>query len=92
MALALGLNRREAAKFSFWLSIPIIAGAGVLKSRTILHSPDKAALALGFLSAVAAGFFAIWLLFKIIQTRRYTPFVLYRYALGLAILLNPAKF
>ena len=78
MALALGLDRREAAKFSFLLSIPIIAGAGVLKSKAILHSPDKLALGLGFFASATAGLFAIWLFFKIIQTRRYTPFVVYR--------------
>jgi undecaprenyl-diphosphatase len=87
-ALALGLNRRDAAKFSFLLSIPIIAGAGVLKSKAILHSPDKLALALGFTSAAVAGLFAIWLLFKIIQTRRYTPFVIYRWILGAFVLLH----
>jgi undecaprenyl-diphosphatase len=91
-ALALGLNRREAAKFSFFMSIPIIAGAGILKSKAILHSPDKLALGMGFLASVTAGLFAIWLLFKIIQTRRYTPFVVYRYVLGLFVLLNPARF
>jgi len=92
LALALGLDRREAAKFSFFMSIPIIAGAGVLKSKAILHSPDKLALGVGFLASTVAGIFAIWLLFKIIQTRRYTPFVVYRYLLGIFVLLNPAKF
>ena len=91
-ALALGLDRRDAAKFSFLMSIPIIAGAGVLKSKAILHSPDKVALGVGFFAAAAAGLFAIWLLFKIIQTRRYTPFVAYRYVLGILVLLNLAKF
>jgi undecaprenyl-diphosphatase len=91
-ALALGLNRKESAKFSFLMSIPIIAGAGVLKSRAIWHSPDKLALGAGFLASTLAGLFAIWLLFKIIQTRRYTPFVLYRWALGAFVLLNLARF
>jgi len=92
MALVLGLNRSESAKFSFLMSIPIIAGAGILKSKAIMHSPDKFALGVGFLAATVAGLFAIWLLFKIIQTKRYTPFVLYRWALGAFVLLNLARF
>ena len=92
MALALGLSRKEAARFSFLMSVPIIAGAGILKMKTILHSPDKLALGAGFLAAALAGFLAIWILFKIIQTKRYTPFVVYRWALGLFVLLNLAKF
>jgi len=91
-ALVLGLDRKEAAKFSFLMSIPIIAGAGVLKAKAILHSPDKFALGIGFLASTFAGIFAIWLLFKIIQSRRYTPFVLYRWALGAFVLVNLAKF
>jgi len=92
IALALGLNRREAAKFSFLLSIPIIAGAGILKCKAILHSPEKLALAIGFAGAAVSGIFAIWMLFKIIQTRRYTPFVVYRWVLGAFVLFNLAKF
>jgi undecaprenyl-diphosphatase len=91
-ALFLGLNRRDAAKFSFLMSIPIIAGAGVLKCKAILHSPDKMALGAGFLASAVAGLFAIWLLFKIIQTKRYTPFVVYRWALGLFVLMNLPHF
>jgi undecaprenyl-diphosphatase len=91
-ALGLGLERREAAKFSFLMSIPIIAGAGVLKSKAIMHSPDKVALGVGFLAATVAGLFAIWLLFKIIETKRYIPFVVYRWALGIFVLLNLSHF
>ena len=92
VALFLGLERREAARFSFLMSIPIIAGAGLLKSRAILHSPDILALGVGFAGAAVAGLFAIWFLFKIIQTRHYIPFAIYRWVLGLFVLLNLAKF
>ena len=91
-ALALGLGRREAAKFSFLMSIPIIAGAGLLKTKAIFYSPDKMALGVGFLGAAVSGLFAIWLLMKYVQTRRYTPFVLYRWTLGAFVLLNLARF
>jgi undecaprenyl-diphosphatase len=87
-ALILGLQRREAARFSFLLSVPIIAGAGILKFKAILLSPDKMALGAGCLAAALAGFLAIWALMTYVQTRRYTPFVIYRWILGLFVLLR----
>jgi len=83
IALALGLERREAARFSFLLSVPIIAGAGILKLKAILHSADKMALGVGFSASAIAGFFAIWALMTYVQTKRYTPFVIYRWLVGL---------
>lgn len=87
-ALALGFQRQDAARFSFLLAIPIIAGAGLLRLPEILRSPDPAALAAGFLGAALSGFFAIWFLLQYVQTRRYTPFVIYRWILGLFVLLR----
>jgi undecaprenyl-diphosphatase len=87
-ALALGLERREAARFSFLMSAPIIAGAGLLKMKAIMLSPDKLGLSAGFLCSAVAGFLAIWGLMTYVQTRRYTPFVVYRWILGLFVLLR----
>ena len=87
-ALALGLERREAARFSFLLSVPIIAGAGILKFKAILSAPDHLAIAVGIAAAALAGYLAIWALMKYVQTYRYTPFVIYRWILGLFVLLR----
>jgi undecaprenyl-diphosphatase len=92
VALALGLERREAARFSFLMSVPIIAGAGLLKFKQILHSPEHLALALGFTAAAISGLLAISVLMRYVQNHRYTPFVLYRWALGLFVLLNLPHF
>lgn len=92
MALVLGLKRRDAAYFSFLLSIPIIAGAGILKADEIFHSPDRAGMLLGFVGAAIFGFFAISFLLRYVQTRRYTPFAIYRGALGLFILTHLQHF
>jgi undecaprenyl-diphosphatase len=92
LALLMGFDRREAARFSFLMSIPIIAGAGLLKFKQILLYPDKTALAVGFAGAAVAGLIAISLLMRYVQTRRYTPFVIYRWALGAFVLLNLARF
>lgn len=91
-ALALGLARPEAARFSFLLSMPIIAGAGILKAHTIFSSPNPGAVGAGFVAAALSGFAAIWMLMRYVQRRRYTPFVLYRWILGALILLNLSRF
>jgi undecaprenyl-diphosphatase len=87
-ALALGFERREAARFSFLMSAPIIAGAGLLKLHAILLSPDKTALGAGFVCSALFGFLAIWALMRYVQTRSYMPFAVYRWILGLFVLLR----
>src|SRR5207253_10998208 len=88
VALFLGMRREDAARFSFLMSIPIIAGAGVLKFKQILLTPEKAALGVGFIAAAISGFLAIWFLLRYVQRNRYTPFVIYRWILGALVLLN----
>ena len=85
VALALGLERREAALF-FSHVCAYHRWHGILKMKAILLSPDKMALGVGFMAAAIAGFLAIWALMTYVQTRRYTPFVLYRWILGLFVL------
>ncbi|MFA5976174.1 MAG: undecaprenyl-diphosphatase UppP [Elusimicrobiota bacterium] len=92
VALALGFAREEAAHFSFLLSIPIIAGAGIFKSRELWLSPEKGPLVVGFLGAAVAGLAAIAILMRYVQKHRYTPFILYRWALGTFVLLNLSRF
>jgi undecaprenyl-diphosphatase len=92
VALALGIRRAEAARFSFLMSMPIIAGAGLIKLHEILRFPDKLSLLTGFGAAAIAGLFAIWILLRYVQNHRYTPFVLYRWALGAFVLLNASRF
>jgi undecaprenyl-diphosphatase len=82
-AMALGLRRDAAARFSFLLSIPAIAGAGVFELRHVMKEPG-AALALGVALATAAvtGYAAIAWLLRFLRTRTTIPFVIYRLALG----------
>jgi undecaprenyl-diphosphatase len=88
-ARALGLNRTEAARFSFLLSIPAVAGASALEGLDLAASGDAtlaydAALSAGltFLAAFAA---IAWLM-RWLRTATFTPFVIYRVALGLGLL------
>lgn len=86
---ALSLSRSEAAHFSMLLSIPIILASGLfaaldLASETTTTAFSDAALAAG-LSFVSA-FLSIAIFMKLVERIGFTPFVLYRIALGLALL------
>jgi undecaprenyl-diphosphatase len=87
----LGLDRDGAARFSFLLLIPIVAGATVFKAAEAIHEglPSGVAgpMAVGTIAAAVSGYLAIAFLLRLVRTVSYRPFVLYRYAAGVAILL-----
>jgi len=87
----LGLDRDGAARFSFLLLIPIVAGATLFKGAGVIRDglPDGVAgpMIVGTIAAAVSGYFAIAFLLRLVRTSSYRPFVLYRYAAGVAILL-----
>jgi undecaprenyl-diphosphatase len=85
-ALAFGLQRTEAARFSFLMAIPVIAGAGVLKAKAIFESPAIHLMSWGFLGAFLSGFIAIWGLIKLVSQKSFQPFVIYRVLFGLFLI------
>jgi undecaprenyl-diphosphatase len=86
-ALALGLRRDAAARFSFLLSIPAVAGAGLFELKHLLHGGGGAApLAIGLVTSAVTGYASIAWLLRFLRTRTMTPFIVYRIALGLAII------
>jgi undecaprenyl-diphosphatase len=91
-ALFLGVVRPAAARFSFLMSIPIIAGAGILKAPEIFAAPDKLPVLLGFTGSAVSGFLAIWILLRYVQARSFMPFVVYRWLLGAFVLFNLQHF
>jgi len=78
MARLLGVDRQDAANFSFLMATPIIAGAGLVEARKILHAGIDATLVSGFVAAAVFGLISIAALVKFVQTRSYKPFALYR--------------
>jgi undecaprenyl-diphosphatase len=89
MGLFLGLNRKDAARFSFLLGFPVIFGSTVFKLR---HIFDDAALqqlapwmALGAAAAALSGYVCIAFLLRFLASQTMTVFVVYRIALGLLI-------
>jgi undecaprenyl-diphosphatase len=72
-----GLSREAAARFSFLLSLPAIAGAALLSLPDVPSDADWGALALGTAVAAVAGFAAITFLLRYLRTRSLWPFAIY---------------
>lgn len=85
-ALLLGFSRAAGAKISFLLSVPIIAGAAVLKLKDISFAEIDLAFASGFFAALIGGWLVIKFLMKYIQSHSFDVFVYYRWALGILII------
>jgi len=86
-AMAIGLRRDAAARFSFLLSIPAVAAAAVFEIPTLLHNRDVgiSAMAAGLAAAAVSGYLCIRWLLRFLQTRTVYSFVIYRVALGFAL-------
>lgn len=83
-----GLSRREATRFSFLLSIPVVVTAGVYKlisSINYLNAAEIAPMSFGFTTSFIVGMFAIKFMLKFVKNNKLYPFILYR--MGLAFFL-----
>ncbi len=87
--LFLGLDRTLAARFSFLLAVPVIAGATVLKLGDLAALPKDALVAtiVGTVVAAVVGFLCIRWLLAIIRRGRFSWFAYYCWAAGLATIL-----
>ncbi len=93
--LALGLQRETAARFSFLLSAPIIAGAGSKSLLDIYEGLNSGAITsgelllfpVGFVAAAISGFLCIKVLLAYLQRHSTNVFVYYRWALAILILV-----
>lgn len=89
-ALFLGFNRRSAAHFSFLLSTPIIAGAGLHHIPKWIKSPPEdlslLAATVGFLAAVISSYLTIRFLLRFLQRHTFIPFAVYRLIVAALVL------
>ena len=85
-----GIDGREAASFSFLLSIPVILGATALKAGDLIVDPPDwnvvGSLVVGLVAALLSGVVAIRWLFKLLRGGRLDRFSYYCWALGLVAL------
>jgi undecaprenyl-diphosphatase len=87
-ALAAGYRREDAARFSFLLSTPVIAGAGLLKLRHIdLQGNAAWGFFLGTLCSALVGYLAIRFLIRYLEKHSLNIFIWYRLALAGGVLL-----
>lgn len=90
MSRFLGIQRREAAKFCMMLSVPTIAGAGLLVAWEIM-SGDSATNLIYAISGVGYSFIAslaaIFIMMTWLKNYTFVPFVIYRLILGVFLLL-----
>ena len=92
IAEALGLKSELAAKFSFLMSIPVIAGATLLEVKDLLSeqipSNEIVLYAVAMVSAAVSGFFAIKFLMELIRKQRMEYFAYYCFAVALFGLIS----
>ena len=87
--MLLGLSRKAAAEFSFFLAIPTLVGAGVYslyKERALLSVADLPLFGVGFVVSFISAWLCIRWLLKFISTHSFTGFAYYRIAFGLVVL------
>ena len=89
--LFVGLNRENAARFSFLLGLPAIAGSGLLELADLIqHGLGESGaqnLIVGIMTAFVSGYLAIEILLQFLKKHGTLAFVIYRIALGAGILI-----
>lgn len=86
-----GLGRDAAARFAFLMSLPITAGALIFKAVDVrgdggIPEDMRTAFAAGILASAVTGYIAVWGTLKLVRSRSFAPFVLYRIVLGVVVL------
>lgn len=94
-ARGLGFDRAAAARFSFLLSVPVTAGAVLVKGLKLAKDgvPDGmgSAMIVGIVAAAVSGWLAVAGLLRVIRTRSFDGFVAYRMVAGVAIIAIAAS-
>jgi undecaprenyl-diphosphatase len=88
-ALMMGVERRTAAEFSFFLAIPTMLGAVVYdtyKNYGTLTSEGSLVIAVGFIAAFVAGLLVVRSLVAFVGRYGFSPFGWYRIAVGVVML------
>ena len=89
--MLLGLSRKAATDFSFYLAIPTLIGAGVYslyKERASLGMEDIPMFLVGLVFSFASAWLCVRWLLRYISTHDFKPFAWYRIAFGIVVLLT----
>jgi undecaprenyl-diphosphatase len=89
-ARAMGLDRESAARFSFLLSLPIIAGAGAYKAVDLAQTGlqgHAAEFVAGMVASAISGFVVIWGLLRYLKRHDFMVFLWYRVAVAALVVI-----
>lgn len=89
--MLLGLSRKAATEFSFYLAIPTLIGAGVYslyKERALLSLDDMPMFCIGLVFSFISALVCVRWLLRYISTHNFVPFAWYRIAFGAVVLLT----
>ena len=85
-----GFSRDAAARVSFLMSVPVIGGAVLLKLTKLASDgiPDGllVPMIVGIIAAGISGWIAMWGMIRLLRSRSFTPFVMYRFVVGISVL------
>ena len=87
--MLLGLSRKAATDFSFFLAIPTLIGAGaysLYKERALLSMADVPLFSVGLVFSFVSAWLCVRWLLKYISTHDFIPFAWYRIAFGIVVL------
>ena len=87
--MLLGLSRKAAIDFSFFLAIPTLIGAGaysLYKERALLSWADLPMFAVGLVAAFISAYACVRWLLRYIANHNFVPFAWYRIAFGIVVL------
>ncbi len=89
-----GYSREAAARLSFLMSVPIISGAVIFKLAKLVRDgiPDGllVPMIVGIVVAGISGWIAMWSMIRLVQTKTFAPYVVYRCLIGAGVLLAVA--
>ncbi len=89
--MLLGLSRKAATDFSFYLAIPTLIGAGaysLYKERELLSWADAPMFAVGLVFSFISAWICVRWLLRYIATHSFVPFAFYRIAFGVVVLVT----
>ena len=87
--MLLGLSRKAATDFSFFLAIPTLIGAGaysLVKERALLSAADLPMFAVGLVMSFISAYACVRWLLRYIASHSFVPFAWYRIAFGIVVL------
>jgi len=89
--MLLGLSRKAATDYSFFLGIPTLVGAGVYsmyKERALLSVDDLPLFSVGLVFAFVSAWICVRWLIRYVSSHNFNPFAWYRIAFGILILVS----